>query len=71
MDQTGLDVADVVEDVGTVHGGRRKGARGLLLGEGRRGLLRERGACCDRRKATDTWTPVSNGGNETRVEKGR
>ena len=47
MDQTGLDVADVVEDVGTVHGGRRKGERGLLLGEGRRGLLRERGACCD------------------------
>ena len=44
VDRAGTDISAAAEGLGTIRGGRRKGARGSLLEEGRCGLLRERGA---------------------------
>ena len=44
VDPAGTDVSAAAEGLGTIRGGRRKGARGSLLEEGRYGLFRERGA---------------------------
>ena len=44
VDRAGLDVSPAAESLVTVRGEMRECARRLMLKEGRRGLLRERGA---------------------------
>ena len=65
VDRAGTDVSAAAEGLGTIRGGRRKGATGSILEEGRCGLLRERGADGTRKEGSHGY-----GGDPFQGEEG-